>query len=192
LHSDPAPFPFSITELTLDHFAEFAAYLNDHLRDNGGRDTGYFQPLPRHASVFMPEHATVFQNGLMTQVGRSGWRRLWVARDAQGKLAGHVDLRARPDRYSEHRCLLGLGVDRNCRGQGLGRRLIEHARDWAAEIGLAYIDLQVLSSNHKAMALYERTGFVRVGETADMFRIDGRGFDYTTMTLPLAGKAENV
>ena len=186
MHPTPAPSVFTIAELTLDRFADFAAYLNDHLRDNGSRETGYFQPLPRNASVFMPEHATAFMNGLITQVGRSGWRRVWVAMDGTGKLAGHVDLRGRPDRYCEHRCLLGLGVDRHCRGQGLGRRLIEHARDWAALTGLESIDLQVLTTNSKALALYHRVGFQYVGEIADMFRIDGQSFGYTSMTLPLA------
>jgi ribosomal protein S18 acetylase RimI-like enzyme len=51
---------------------------------------------------------------------------------------------------------------------------------------LEWIDLQVLSENKPALQLYARMGFELVGEIADMFRIDGRSFAYTTMTRKVA------
>jgi len=45
-------------------------------------------------------------------------------------IIGHIDLRAHNERLTEHRCLLGMGVDRDHRNIGLGKNLIEHADGW--------------------------------------------------------------
>ena len=106
-----------------------------------------------------------------------------MARDGDGRIAGHIDLRAHAERYTGHRCLLGMGVDRDHRKQGLGSRLIAHAAQWAQEsAGLKWIDLQVLSANAPAIKLYERNGFHKTGEIAAMFNIDGQDFAYTSMS----------
>lgn len=166
-------------------FAEFVAYLNDHLADNGG-EAGYFQPLPRGHSGFPAERAEPFRSGLDIAVGAKGWRRAWVARSAAGRIVGHIDLRAHPEAFTAHRCLLGMGVDRRHRRAGLGAALIAHARQWAAQAAqLEWVDLQVMSQNHAALALYRRAGFTTVGEIDEMFKIDGKAFSYTTMSMRL-------
>ena len=81
-----------------------------------------------------------------------------------------------------------MGVDRGHRKIGLGKRLIEHSENWAQAYGLIeWIDLQVLSSNEKAIRLYERSGFKKIGETPEMFKIDGQILSYTAMTKNLSG-----
>jgi ribosomal protein S18 acetylase RimI-like enzyme len=47
------------------------------------------------------------------------------------------------------------------------------------------VDLQVMSQNHAALALYRRAGFATVGELDDMFNIDGLAFSSTTMSMRL-------
>jgi len=167
-------------------FDDFLRYLNDHLSDNGRGDTAYFQPLPRDDSRFPADKAGAFQAGMRTPLDVPGWRRVWVARADDGRIAGHVDLRAHPERHATHRCLLGMGVDRAFRRLGLGGRLIDHAAHWArASARLDWIDLQVLSVNAPAIALYRRNGFVQTGETPDLFRIDGQHLAYTSMSKRL-------
>ncbi len=51
--------------------------------------------------------------------------------------------------------------------------------------GFEWIDLQVLSVNTPAIALYHRTGFQKTGEIPAMFHIDGQAFDYTSMSKRL-------
>ncbi|ATQ73263.1 GNAT family N-acetyltransferase [Massilia violaceinigra] len=161
----------------------FFAYLNDHLRDNGSGATALFMPMARAASRFGPEREHAFRSATGTALGQPGWRRLWLAFDAQGGIAGHIDLRARPEGACAHRALLGMGVHRDARKQGLGARLIGVAATWAAsEAGLDWIDLEVLSVNVPARELYVRCGFVQTGEIADMFRIDGEALAYTFMS----------
>lgn len=164
---------------------DFLAYLDDHISDNGDAAAGgYFLPLPRGAST-PGALADAFREGLGVPVGTPGWRRGWIARSGDGRILGHIDLRARPQRLTEHRCLLGMGVDRDHRRVGIGSRLLEHAERWALGCALEWIDLEVLSTNLRAIRLYQRSGFVKVGEVQEMFRIEGRTISQTTMTKRL-------
>ncbi|MQA23759.1 GNAT family N-acetyltransferase [Rugamonas rivuli] len=175
-----------IEQLEPAGFSDFLLYLNDHLSDNGQGDNVYFQAQPRADSRYPADKADAFRTGLQTPLDTPGWRRLWLARAADGRIAGHIDLRAHPERYAAHRCLLGIGVDRGFRQQGLGSRLIDHAAQWArASAQLAWIDLQVLSVNTPAIRLYQSKGFVQTGEIPDLFRIDGHSFAYTGMSKRL-------
>jgi ribosomal protein S18 acetylase RimI-like enzyme len=176
----------TVAAVTAADFGSFVEYLNDHLSDNGAGGL-YFQPLQRDASRVPPEKSAAFLAGLEIPVGSPGWRRVWVARSAERQIIGHVDLRAHPERFAEHRCLLGMGVHRRHRAQGLGAALLLHAEQWASgTAGLEWIDLHVLSGNEAAVRLYLRTGFTRVGEIPEMFRIDGRNLAYTSMTKRVA------
>ena len=168
-----------------DDLPSFFAYLNDHLLDNGKDGTALFMPMARGASFMPPDKEAAFRAGVDTPVGQPGWRRLWLAFGDDGEIAGHVDLRARPETPAAHRALLGMGVHRAWRRHGLGARLVQTALAWAEGQQLDWIDLEVLSVNLPARALYARCGFDQVGEIADMFRIDGEMLGYTFMTRKL-------
>jgi GNAT superfamily N-acetyltransferase len=168
----------------LEDLVKFFAYLGDQLRDNGTNGTPLFQAMPRGQHLVPAATAASFTLGMDTPVGESGWRRLWIAVDEVG-IAGHIDLRARPEVTAGHRVYLGMGVRRDMRKIGLGARLVETAAAWATEAGFSWIDLEVLSANLPARRLYERTGFVQIGEVKDMFRIDGESLDYTYMARKL-------
>ncbi|MDQ2822937.1 MAG: GNAT family N-acetyltransferase [Pseudomonadota bacterium] len=161
-------------------------YLDDHLQDNGKNGTPLFQPMARHESFFPAARKAAFATGLATPVGTPHWRRAWIALDASGTIAGHVDVRARPEKATAHRAMLGMGVHRDFRRQGLGKRLLQVAQDWATqEAGLDWLDLEVIATNLPGRALYLGYGFSVTGEIADMFRIDGEAIAYTFMTLAL-------
>ncbi len=182
---------FIIRPLEFEELAAFFHYLNDHLRDNGRDGAPLFQPMPRTSAGFPPEKANGFSTGMQASFGQQGWRRVWVAvRD--GEIIGHIDLRSRPEAQARHRCLLGMGVHRAARRCGLGTALLATAVAWAREQGLAWIDLEVLSGNAPARALYRKCGFVQTGETADMFRIDGESLGYVFMSLQLAAEADRM
>lgn len=174
-----------IEKLDPTNFDDFVAYLDDHLADNGAEGGVYFQPLPRAESRFPPEKAQAFRSGMQTEVGSAGWRRLWVARGEDDGIAGHIDLRAHAERFTRHRCVLGMGVDRHHRQQGLGSQLMAQAEHWALTAGIQWVDLQVLSENTPALRLYQRNGYRQTGEVPNMFRLDGKHFSYTSMTKRL-------
>jgi L-phenylalanine/L-methionine N-acetyltransferase len=59
---------------------------------------------------------------------------------------------------------LGITVAKAWQGQGVGQRLLKAAMDWADNwTGVLRIELTVFAHNDKAIALYERNGFVREG-----------------------------
>ena len=198
LNSIPTPtqinhLDLAIEPITSSAFEVFFEYLNDHLADNGKPENVYFQPLPYAESVFSAERAKAFRDALDIPLGEPGWRRLWGAFTHGRKLLGHIDLRANSDRFSAHRCLLGMGVDRSFRKFGLGQRLIEHAETWALKSGtVKWIDLQVLSVNEPAIRLYQRSGFTKTGEVPEMFEIDGHLFSYTSMAKRVMVNSSDV
>lgn len=51
------------------------------------------------------------------------------------------------------------------RGTGVARELLEALLDWAGAGGLRTLQLCVVESNDRALAFYERFGFVATGET---------------------------
>jgi len=151
---------------------EFFDYLGEQLAENG-RDGKWFMPMSPTDAGVPPGKRQSFRDGFATPFGQAGWRRGWLARDAQGRVCGHVDLRAHESPASSHRCMLGMGVRRDMRRVGLASRLLAHATQWASAQGLKWIDLEVLSANEAAVALYRREGFLMQGGRPDLYVIDG-------------------
>jgi L-phenylalanine/L-methionine N-acetyltransferase len=59
---------------------------------------------------------------------------------------------------------LGIAIDSAWQGQGVGQRLMTAAMHWADNwAGILRIELTVFADNARAIALYERHGFVREG-----------------------------
>jgi len=56
-------------------------------------------------------------------------------------------------------------VHPDCRGRGIGRRLLNHALAEAKMAGCTRITLLTDGENHRAMRFYSRAGFVRSAMT---------------------------
>ena len=81
-----------------------------------------------------------------------------VLTDGAGEVVGSVGLFPLSDSVCELRKMyLAAAV----RGQGLGRRLLDHALRRARELGFARVVLETASVLREAVALYERYGFRR-------------------------------
>ena len=86
----------------------------------------------------------------------------WVI-EFEGRAIG--DIRLHSLDTTDRRARLAVGIfDAGCWGQGLGtdavRRLLAHAFD---TLHLHRVDLRVLDFNHRAIACYEKCGFVQEG-----------------------------
>jgi ribosomal protein S18 acetylase RimI-like enzyme len=55
-------------------------------------------------------------------------------------------------------------VHPDCHGKGVGRLLADRLEDMAREQGFEYMWLGVWEENHKAMKVYEKLGYERVGD----------------------------
>ncbi len=54
-----------------------------------------------------------------------------------------------------------LAVLPDCRGAGIGRRLLDAVADKAAQLNCCKLTLEVLENNHRARRLYEAAGFAQ-------------------------------
>jgi ribosomal protein S18 acetylase RimI-like enzyme len=166
-------------------FDRFFEYLTLHISENGNDGT-IFQPLSRDEDPLPADKRALFIKGLSVPVGKPGWRRAWIAEGIAGEVVGHVDLRSRPEPYTGHRALLGMGVSSTFRREGLGEKLVEFVSSWAlASNVIESIDLAVLSGNLPAIRLYEKLRFTMVCEIPDMFRINGVSHGDIHMTKQL-------
>ena len=79
---------------------------------------------------------------------------------AGNQVAGYITTRI--DREAGKGRIPNLAVAPEFRGQGLGRRLIEHALDYFQREGLAYAMIETMAQNEIGQHLYPACGFVEV------------------------------
>lgn len=101
----------------------------------------------------------------------------------EAKVVGWSDVLPIDRPTMAHGGVLGVGVLLEHRGKGIGSALIRAAIDSAKAAGLTRIELTVRENNDRAIALYERLGFVREGLKRKAVRIDGNHEDLVCMGL---------
>ena len=84
-----------------------------------------------------------------------------------------------------HRASVSLTVARDYWGQGIGRGVMEALIAFARQAGLEVLQLEVRADNERAVALYERLGFEKMGLYKKFMKVDGRDFDAWYMNLYL-------
>ena len=83
--------------------------------------------------------------------------------------------------------ILTLAVRPEARRQGVGRRLVDEGRQFAATQGVTRLFLEVAEDNAAALALYAGAGFVEAGRRRDYYaRLDGVRADALILALNLA------
>lgn len=102
---------------------------------------------------------------------------------ADQRVVGWCDIRRHFHAAHAHRGTLGMGIIASYRGQGLGFRLIDAAMKQARKAGFVRIELGVHADNERAIALYEKVGFIREGVARDAVFIDGRYVDTVNMAV---------
>src|SRR5262245_17390735 len=144
----------------------------------GGASVSFMHPLSR-------DRAVAFWRGVARGVA-AGERALIVAEDARG-LCGTVQLLLDLPENQPHRAdLAKMLVHRRARRQGLGAALMRAAEDTARECGRRLLVLDAVTGGDAAR-LYERLGWVRVGDIPDYALFPRGGFCSTTVyyrTLP--------
>lgn len=101
-----------------------------------------------------------------------------------GKIVGNASLNRYPRRMS-HRGEISVTVLKNYWNRGIGSALMEKAIGFAGENGFDIIDLQVRSDNLSAIRLYEKYGFVKIGEHPAFFKMDNAYIPFVYMYLLL-------
>lgn len=126
-----------------------------------------------------PEEADVpaEQEKFFLQHFNEAARELMILAEVDGKLAGncHFSGVAKGRLKVRHRCACGISLYREYWGLGIGAALMELLAEKAVELGYEQMELEVVSSNARAIGLYRKMGFVKTGEIPDAMRYkDGR------------------
>jgi RimJ/RimL family protein N-acetyltransferase len=100
---------------------------------------------------------------------------------AGGNVVGWCDVIPKSRPVHAHCGVLGMGLLPAFRGCGHGAALIGATLDEARRLGLVRIELTVHADNARAIALYERFGFVNEGAMRDAVLIDGQYKDMILM-----------
>ena len=108
---------------------------------------------------------------------------------AAGEVVGWCDVRRHVFPAHAHRGTLGMGIVPTYRGRGLGLRLLDATLEAAFDASFVRVESDVHADNARAIALYERAGFVREGVTRDAVFVDGDYRDAIAMALIRRTKA---
>jgi RimJ/RimL family protein N-acetyltransferase len=106
---------------------------------------------------------------------------------ADGEVVGNLGFEGRALPQEAHCGEFGLSVDRAWRERGVGTALINALIAWAPEHGVTRVEASVFATNVRALALYERLGFVREGRRRNAVITDGRAIDEIFLARLLPG-----
>lgn len=129
------------------------------------------------ADGFTPEQTRTFLKFVMDHALSQ------VVADASGLIVGWCDVVPKGPRGFAHVGALGMGVRREWRRHGVGRRLLEECLGLARDARLEKIELEVFTDNEGAIRLYESLGFTREGVKARARKLDDRYQDVLLMAL---------
>lgn len=106
----------------------------------------------------------------------------WVLRDGSGELTGYFLLMPVVDEGH----LLNVTVRRDWHGKGVGRLLLDKVCSLSRQSKMMSVLLEVRPSNERALAIYQRYGFIRIGLRKSYYPAENNAReDAIVMRLPL-------
>lgn len=101
-----------------------------------------------------------------------------------GEIIGDGGLTGLPRRMS-HRAEVGLSVKKAYWNCGIGSMILKELIEYAKKSGIELLNLEVRSDNLRAIHLYEKFGFRKIGTSPAFFKINGEYADVDLMYLDL-------
>ena len=99
-----------------------------------------------------------------------------------GKLVAMAGVNSLGKRYKiRHRSELGISVDKELWGLGIGNALMASCIECAKKMGFEQVELEVIAGNDTAMHLYEKYGFVEYGRNPKGLKSRYTGYQETVL-----------
>ena len=94
-----------------------------------------------------------------------------IVAEIDGEIVGMAGIECvgRKDKV-RHRAVMGISIDKNYWGLGIGKALMEACIECAKKAGYSQLELDVTAANDRAVALYEKYGFEEYGRNPRGFR----------------------
>lgn len=101
-----------------------------------------------------------------------------------GEIIADGGLTGLPRRMS-HRAEVGLSVKKAYWNCGVGSMILKELIEYAKKNGIELLNLEVRSDNLRAIHLYEKFGFRKIGTSPASFKVNGAYADFELMYLDL-------
>lgn len=164
----PLPTGVEIVPIGEHHAPGFNAALNRVIAER--RYLAFTEPLPLERTIAFVR--STIANGDPQLVALAG-----------GEVIGWCDVLRGTQGGHRHIGTLGMGLVPEWRGRGIGRALITETIARARAVGMSRIQLDVYTTNTRALALYESVGFGREGVKRKAFLTQGRVDDAIMMAI---------
>ena len=102
-----------------------------------------------------------------------------------GKIVGQCNLCGALSGRLKHRRELGIAVIKSEWDSQIGTKLMEQAINFAKEVHVEVISLEVRSDNQRAIHLYEKFDFQKIGAFKNYLKIGEKRVDFDLMNLYL-------
>lgn len=157
-----------------------AEMLLHYLRTTSG-ETPYMIREPEEVRTSIAEEIEFIQKN------REAPRALMLLAFVEGKYAGSCSFGGVSERNRmRHRCTVGISLYRDFWGQGIGTVLMSEILSAARAAGFEQAELEVVSANAPAIALYRKLGFETTGTIPRAFKYrDGSCADFLFMVKNL-------
>ncbi len=135
-------------------------------------ETPYLIREPDEVSVTPEQEESFIRNRMESE------RELMILAFIDGKHVGNCSMHTLENykRYS-HRCEVAVALYQEFCGFGIGKIMLETILDVAKKSGFEQAELEVVSDNKKAIALYEKLGFVKYGTFPDNMKYADGHYD---------------
>ena len=94
-------------------------------------------------------------------------------------------------RRMSHRANFAISVAKSEWGSGIGSTLLEKCISFSKDNGIEIINLDTRSDNFRAISLYKKFGFIKIGRMPAFSKINGEYIDADLMYLDLREKSNN-
>ena len=114
-------------------------------------------------------------------------REVYLCAVVDGNIVGTASVDSIGENKVKHRAELGVAIDKAFCGVGIGRALITACIECAKEAGYSQLELEVVSENSNAIALYKSMGFIEFGRNPRGFRSRCQGWQEPLSMRPELG-----
>lgn len=119
-------------------------------------------------------------------------RRMFLVAEVEGELVGTCSVGVvMNQRRFLHRAAMGIAIKKAFWHVGIGRRLMQEAVNWCKDNGIEQLELDVVTGNERAIAMYKDFGFEIQGTRRNALKYgDGTYGDEHFMCCFISGKEE--
>lgn len=128
---------------------------------------------------------TTFEKQFLTEKENSD-KEVYLCAVVDGCIVGTAGLEKKGQNKIKHRAEFGIAVEKDFWGIGIGRALTLSCIECAKNMGYSQLELEVVSENSNAIALYKNIGFIEFGRNPRGFISRNKGWqELVSMRLEL-------